>query len=114
MTKRDWLLWAGLLTGPAIWFLSFGANFSLAGWACALRWKPALYVISLAAFMISAGSAWLAWGQWQQLGREYPGETGGAVARSRTMAIGGVAISALSCLLIVAQGIVESVLGACD
>ena len=114
MTKRDLLLWTGLLAGPAIWFLSFGANFSLAGWACALRCKPALYFVSAAALLVSAGSAWLAWAQWQQLGREHPGEAGGAIARSRTMAIGGVAISLLSGLLIAAQAIVETILGACD
>jgi hypothetical protein len=114
MTKRDWLLWAAVLGGPAVWFVSFGANFSLAPWACALRWKPALYAITAVALLSAGSFGYLAWTQWQQLGRDLPGESGGAIARARTLAIGGIAISAFSCLLILAQGIVETVLGACE
>ena len=112
--KRNLILWAVILVGPVVWMLSFGANFALSWWACSLAWKPALYVISILALAITAGSGFVAWNQWQQVGRELPGETGGAVARMRTMAIGGLALSTLFFLVILAQGISETILGACD
>ena len=45
--KRDLALWTGFLAGPLVWFLSFGARWSLSGWVCAFQWKPALFVIAL-------------------------------------------------------------------
>lgn len=103
--KRDVQLWAAVLIGPIVWFVSFGAIWTLAGW------KPAIYIISLAALAIAAGSGLLGWTQWQQLGRQWPGEAGGAVARSRWLAISGILLSAMFFLVILAQGIVELMLG---
>jgi hypothetical protein len=56
----------------------------------------------------------VAWSQWQKLGRELPGEGGGAVPRSRILAIGGVLLGALSFLLILAQAIVQTIMGDCS
>jgi hypothetical protein len=110
---RTSLLWMAVAAGPAIWMLSFGANFSLAGWACQLHGKAAMYAVSLVALAIAAGSALLGWSQWQKLGRELPGEGGGAVPRSRILAIGGILLGAMSFLLILAQAIVQAMLGEC-
>jgi hypothetical protein len=112
--KRNLLLWLGFFGGPLIWLLSFGARWSLSGWVCAFRWKPALFVIAGVAIAISAGSGVLSWTEWQRVGRELPGEAGGAVARSRYVALLGVVLSAFAILLIVAQTIPEVVLGACE
>ncbi|HEY2018512.1 MAG TPA: hypothetical protein VGH38_33640 [Bryobacteraceae bacterium] len=112
--KRDAVLWLVLLAGPAIWLMSFGANFALAPWACTLRWKPALYGISAVALALTAGSAWVAWSQWQQLGGEYPGEAGGGVSSSRALASGALLLNGLFFLVIFAQAIVELILGACE
>ena len=114
MTKRDLVLWAGIFTGPVVWLLSFGARWSLSGWICAFHWKPALYVIAIVALATAAGSGALAWTEWQRIGREMPGEGGGAIPRSRYMAVLGVVLSAFSILLIVAQGIPEWILGVCE
>ncbi|MBV9508452.1 MAG: hypothetical protein JO323_25980 [Acidobacteriia bacterium] len=112
--KRDVLLWLAILTGPVIWMVSFGANFALAPWACSLQWKPALYVVSASALLLTAGSGVLAWFEWQRIGREFPGETDGVVPRSRALASGGVIVNATFALVIVSQFIVEVILGACD
>jgi hypothetical protein len=42
-----------------------------------------------------------------------PGEGGGAVPRSRILAIGGILLGAMSFLLILAQAIVQAMLGEC-
>lgn len=112
--KRDAGLWLILLAGPAIWFLSFGANFALAPWACSLRWKPALYAVSAVALALTAGSGVLAWNGWRQLGRVYPGEAGGAIASSRALASGALLLNGMFFLVTLAQAIVELILGACE
>ncbi|HJT86422.1 MAG TPA: hypothetical protein VJ732_01170 [Bryobacteraceae bacterium] len=114
MRKHNFLLWLAVLTGPIVWLVSFGANFALAPWACALRWKPALYTVSAVALLITAGSGILAWNEWRQLGREFPGEAGGWLSSSRALATGGILLSAMFFLVIAAQTIVEGLLGACE
>jgi ABC-type Fe3+-siderophore transport system permease subunit len=113
--KRDLMLWTAFFAGPVIWLLSFGARWSLSGWVCAFQnWKPALLVIVLVSIAILAGSGLMAWNQWQRVGRELPGEGGGAVARSRYLALLGVVLCVFSILLIVAQAVPEVVLGVCE
>ena len=79
--KRSVALWTAIFTGPLVWFLSFGARWSLSGWVCAFRWKPALFAIAIVSVAIAAGSGILGWTEWQRVGREMPGEGGGAIAR---------------------------------
>lgn len=112
--KRNAILWALLLAGPVIWFVSFGANFALVPWACTLHWKPALYAVSAVALAFTAGAAFMAWSQWRQLGRDYPGEASGPSASSRSIASGAVLLNGMFILVIVAQAIVEVILGACE
>ncbi len=111
--QRETTLWLVLLAGPAIWFASQCANFALAPWACALQWKPALYGVSAAALVLTAGLALAAWSEWRRLGREFPGEAAGAVASERALASGGVLLNAMFFLVILAQAIAETILGAC-
>ena len=112
--KRDLTLWLMLFAGPVIWFVSFGANYALAPWACALRWKPALYTVSATALALTVVSGFVAWSQWQRLGREYPGEAAGTVPNFRALASGGVLLNAMFFLVILSQAIVEIILGACE
>lgn len=113
-SRHNTALWAGILVGPIIWLTSFITNFALAPWACAFRWKPALFVVSAIALLITASSGFLAWREWRRVGVAPAGEAGGLVPRSRAMAMGGVLLSGIFVLIIIAQVIVESVLGACD
>ena len=112
--SRDFALWTGILAGPTVWLISFEANFALVPWACLFQAKLALYLVSLVAFGISAGSGLLAWREWKALGREIPGDGGDAVSRGRIMAVGGVLLSTMFCLVIVAQAIPELILEACQ
>jgi len=112
--NRDLALWIGLLAGPIAWLSSFEANFALVPWTCIWQGKLTLYLVSLAAFLIAGAAGLLAWRQWSELGREADPHGGDTLSRSRSMAFGGVILSSLSCLIIVAQAVVESILVACQ
>jgi hypothetical protein len=112
--NRDFALWTGILAGPIIWLLSFEANFALVPWACEFQAKLALYVVRLIAIVLAASSFALAWRLWKELGKEWPGQAGGALARSRVMAGSGVLMSAMFFVVIVAQSVPELILGACE
>ncbi len=112
--KRATLLWIAVLMGPTIWFAGFLANFALVPWACAFGWKPALFVVTLISLAVTAGAGALAWRLWQQTGVDLPGETGGAVARDRSLALAAVLLSGMFVLVIVAQCVPNLILGACQ
>ena len=112
--SRDFALWIGILAGPIVWLCSFEANFALAPWACEFNTKIAVYIVTIVALMLAAGSGLLAWREWTALGRMWPAEAGGALGRGRIMAIGGVLLSGMFFLVILAQSIPELVLGACE
>jgi hypothetical protein len=112
--KRDVILWTGVLAGPIVWLFSFEANYALAPWACTFQAKIGLYLVSLAALVLCALSGTLAWREWTALGKQWPGGVGGSEARSRIMAIGGVLMSAMFFLVVLAQAIPSVVLQACE
>ena len=112
--KRDRTLWLTILAAPTIWFISFLANFALVPLACAQRWKIVLYAVSLAAIAGTLTSGFVAWSEWQHLGRQLPGEGGDPDSRARAMASGAVTLSAMFTLVIFAQTIVETLLEACQ
>ena len=112
--RRDIQLWLSVLAGPTIWFAGLLANFALAPWACTLNWKAALFVVTLVSLAISAASGLLAWKLWREAGVEMPGEIGGAVAHERSLALAGVLLSALFCIVIIAQAVPNIILAGCD
>jgi hypothetical protein len=112
--KRDLALWTGILAAPAVWLFSFEANFALAPWACDFKNKLALFLVTILALILVAGSGLLAWREWNAVGKEWPGGAGGALARERIMAGAGLLMSAMFFSVIVAQAIPNLILGACD
>ena len=112
--NRDVALWTGIFAGPVVWLLSFEANFALAPWACEFQNKLALFIVTLLGLILVASAGLLAWREWSQLGRELPGDHEGAISRTRVMAIGGVLMSIMFFLVILAQAIPEVILKACD
>jgi hypothetical protein len=93
--KRDLVLWLTLLASPAAWFLNLNAKFALT------QWKPALFAISGATLAVAALSGSVAWREWRNTG---PDE------RARSMALGGVVLSGLFFLVILAQAIPDLML----
>ena len=111
---RNLLLWSAVLAGPILWLLSFQAKFSWNPWACASQAKLILFFISLAAFWLTASAGFLAWRQWYALGHQPPADAGATLARSRFMALGGMAFSAGFCIVIVAQVIPDLLFEVCQ
>jgi len=112
--NRDLILWTAIAGGPVAWMLSFGANWSIAWWACIWQWTPGQFVISVVAMLISLACAYVAWREWRQVGAATPGEAGGAIPRTRALAIGGMMLSAGSFLLMLSQTLVTILMGACQ
>jgi hypothetical protein len=112
--NRNLVLWAGVLTGPIVWFLGMEANFAVAPLACGHNAKPVLYLVSLVCLVLTALAGCLSWFEWQRVGRAYPGELGGPTGRSRAMAMAGVLLSAMFCLTIIAQAIPNVVYSGCE
>lgn len=102
---RTSILWAGLLTGPVIWFIGLEAKFALAPWVCAYGWRTAVFAVSFASLAITAAAGALSWMQWRQL----PAGT-----RPRAMALGGMALSAGVVLVLLAQSLPEWILRGCE
>lgn len=112
--NRDGVLWLVILAGPVAWMLSFGADFALSGWTCAWRSKLPLHMITLAALVVTGSAAAIAFSRWVAIGKEWPGETGGETARSRVMAITGVALNLMFFIVLIAQAIPQLLLVGCE
>ena len=112
--KRDTVLWFAILAPPFVWFVNLCTAFFLNPWVCAFRWKPVLFAVFAVSLLVCAVFAGVGWVQWQRLGRELPGEGGGAEPRARMMAISGFGLSSMAFLVILAQAISPVMLGACQ
>lgn len=111
--KRDFLLWLTILSGPAVWFINMEASFALAPWVC--QWQSSLVPALTAsiALAIVAASGLLARYEWQRL--EVPtGDPQPAEPRPRAMALGGMLLSGLFFIVILAQTIPTIELGLCQ
>lgn len=99
-------LWTGFLLAPLAWALHLSVSYFLADVACEGGWLLLLPGASVLFGAAALAGAWFAWTGFQRTGREWPhGDDGGVVMRSRFLAVGGLLLSAISLLLIVAQTI---------
>ena len=112
--KRDVALWTGVLTGPIVWSIFFVLKWFVAYWICAFGWKPAAWALSIFPMILTAGAGWLAWTQWRELGSETPGQLGGALGRSRALALAGIVLSLGFLLVLIAQTFPELILAGCE
>ncbi len=107
------LLWIGVLAGPLAWFLYQQVSYMLATLSCAATATLVLHAMTAVALLIALAGAGIAWKSWRRTGGEWPARSGGTVARSRFMALGGLLLSALFFLVIVAQGLPNFFLSPC-
>ncbi|HEX2204586.1 MAG TPA: hypothetical protein VHG91_14840 [Longimicrobium sp.] len=96
-------LWFAVLAGPLAWMLGLNAGYALVRVACAKQEMLLLHAVSLATLLLALAGGFVAWREWGRAGREWPGEGGGTLSRSRFMAALGLLASALFSLVIVAQ-----------
>jgi hypothetical protein len=106
--------WSGILGGPVVWLIFLQVNYMLAPSACLSQNKTMLGMVTLIALFGTLASAFTGWRGWHQTGATGDTEEGGAIGRSRFMALSGIGLSALFALVVLASAIPIIFLGACD
>jgi hypothetical protein len=106
-------LWFAVLAGPVAWMLGLNAEYNLVRVACAKQDMLPLHAVSLLTLLLALSGGVVAWREWKRAGREWPGEEGGPIGRSRFMAAVGLMASALFSLTILAQWAAHFFLNPC-
>jgi len=112
--------WPGLLTltlgtvvGPIAVLVNEELIYVTNMWACGTGKQLAMHVVPLVCLAVTLGVGLLSWRDWDRVGRGVEDEAATVDSRSRFLALGGMGISALSALLILAQWLAIFVFGAC-
>jgi uncharacterized membrane protein YidH (DUF202 family) len=100
--KASWLL---VVLGPAILAVEMQINFVLVRQACSAQRNVGLYAVIIVAIALTLATAFVAYALWLQAGRTWPTEAPDPATRIRFIAVLGILMSAMSLLVIVAQGI---------
>lgn len=108
------LLWMTILLPPILALAQQLLGFILVPWACATGLQPYIWMATVIFMIATLGLSFAAWRIWRENGSEFPDEQGTAVARTRFLAIGGVALGLMSTLVILAQGIPTFILHPCN
>lgn len=106
----------GVVGGPLALLLGLQVKYTIAQmWACESTTAVLLvHVTALATLLLAVGSGVAAASQWRPALRGAdPGDEGGPVGRTRTLAVVGVGLSALSALVIVSQWLPQLFLDPC-
>jgi hypothetical protein len=107
-------LWFGVLAGPLAFLVIQLVGYAMVHWACASDTRFAILLVFLAALLVTLAGGITAWRMWHRTGAEWDDTAGGVSGRSRFMAIGGIALSAISALAIVGLGYTGVMLTACQ
>ena len=115
LTRRPGLLslTLGIVVGPIAVLVNEELIYLTNMWACGTGKQVAMHVVPIICLVVTLGAALLAWRDWDRVGRGVEDEAATVDSRSRFLALGGMAISALSALLILAQWLAIFVFGAC-
>jgi hypothetical protein len=108
--EREWL---ALLAPPLAWALGLVAKYALVPFVCGSGDTIWTHVVSIVTLAVATGAGVLAWGLYQDAGREWPGESAQPVVRSRFMAALGILSAVLFAIAIVAQWITSAFLNPC-
>jgi hypothetical protein len=103
----------GVVAGPIAVLVNEELIYVTNMWACGTGKQLAMHVVPLICVLVALGAGGLAWGDWVRTGRGVEDEAATIDARSRFLALAGMAVSALSALVILAQWLAIFVFGAC-
>ena len=98
-------LWLLMIVGPAIVAAEQQANFVLVRQACSMQRNVTLYVVTIVAMLLTIVTAMIGVSIWRRAGATWPTEESDLANRIRFISVVGILSSAMSFLLIVAQGI---------
>jgi hypothetical protein len=104
---------AGLLVGPIAALFNQGLIYVANMWACGAGTRLALHVVPALCLAVSVGAGLLARADWARVGRGTHAEEATVSSRSRFLALSGMATSALSALVILAQWLAIFVFDPC-
>ena len=103
----------GVVIGPIAVLVNEELIYVTNMWACGTGKQLAMHVVPIVCLAVTVGVGLLAWRDWDRVGRGVEDEAATVDSRSRFLALGGMAISALSALIILAQWLAIFVFGAC-
>lgn len=98
-------LWMLIVAGPAIVAIEMQTNFVLVRQACSAQRHVMLYAVIVVAMLLTIATILIALSLWRRAGAAWPTEAVDLANRIRFIAALGVLSSAISLLLILAQGI---------
>ncbi|HYV12585.1 MAG TPA: hypothetical protein VE980_16920 [Pyrinomonadaceae bacterium] len=98
-------LWLLVVVGPLLVAVEQQANFVLVRQACSMQRNVALYAVVIAAIVLTIVTAMIGVSIWRRAGTDWPTEAGDLANRIRFISVLGILSSAMSFLVIVAQGI---------
>jgi hypothetical protein len=101
---KEWLISAGILGSPIVWFANYETQFALSPLACAWNSNAILLIVAAVALLLVAGSGVAAWFRWQTLPEN---------SMPRGIAMSGMILSGSFLIVIVAQAIPDVMLGGC-
>jgi hypothetical protein len=107
-------LWFGVLAGPFAWLWVELISYAMVHWACESDMRFAIQLLILFFLLVAIAGGITAWRMWHRTGAEWDDSAGGVPGRSRFMALGGMALSAIFSLAIIGQGYSSFVLTACQ
>ena len=98
-------LWVLVVAAPIVVAAEMQANLVLVRQACSMQRNVALYAVIVLAMALTIATAAVAISIWRRAGAEWPTEAGDVATRIRFIAVLGILSSAMSFLVILAQGI---------
>ena len=106
--------WIGFFLAPAVFFVHLQLTYVLVPWACVRNGEPWIHLLGAASVVLAAAGAFVAWRTWQRGGRGDPGESGGAMPRTRLLGVLGLGQSLMFALLLLGQWMTAFFLSPCQ
>ena len=98
-------LWLLVVAGPAFVAMEQQAKYVLVRQACSMQRNVTLYVVTIVALLLTIATAMIGVSIWRRTGATWPTEESDLANRIRFISVLGILSSAMSFLVIVAQGI---------
>ena len=107
-------LWVLIVAGPVIVAFQHQTNFILVRQACSMQRNLALYAVTIVAIVLTIATVLVAVSIWRRAGAAWPEETADLPNNVRFVAVLGLLSSAMSLLVIIAQGIATMYFDPCQ
>src|SRR5690606_9900923 len=109
---RIYRLWAGVLLAPVAWAVHLCVIYAMSSFVCTPPVLWPFYLSSGVALLVALAGGWTAWGVWKRTEDE-PEEAPTSRARGRFMTLGGLLMTGLFVIAILAQTIPMFLLEPC-